>query len=76
MNTNDFTVSVTPNPVSAGVGYPTVLTVTVTPQNGFAEGVNLACGNLPIGGELHLRPGGDCQRRGHEPADRGDDGTP
>ena len=42
-----FTITVTPNPVSVGVGYAALLTVTVTPQNGFTEGVNLACGNLP-----------------------------
>jgi hypothetical protein len=42
-----FTINVTPNPVSAGVGNDGALTVTVTPQDGFAEGVNLSCGNLP-----------------------------
>jgi hypothetical protein len=42
-----FTITVTPNPVSAGVGNAASLTVTVTPQNGFAEGVNLSCGSLP-----------------------------
>jgi hypothetical protein len=46
-NTTDFTVSATPNPASAGVGYAALLTVTVTVYNGFAEGVNLSCGNLP-----------------------------
>jgi hypothetical protein len=42
-----FTISVTPSPVSAGVGNAVDLTVTVTGQDGFAEGVNLSCGNLP-----------------------------
>jgi len=42
-----FAITVTPNPVSVGVGYPVLLSVTVTPQDGFAEGVNLSCGNLP-----------------------------
>ena len=42
-----FTLTVTPNPVTAGVGYATALTVTVTANNGFAQAVNLACGNLP-----------------------------
>jgi hypothetical protein len=42
-----FTVTVTPNPVSAGVGLGTLLLVTVTPQNGFSQGVNLTCSNLP-----------------------------
>lgn len=42
-----FTLSVTPNPASVGVGYSTLLTVTVTPQNGFVQSVNLACANLP-----------------------------
>jgi len=42
-----FTVTVTPNPVSAGVGEGAVLLVTVTPQNGFSQGVNLTCSNLP-----------------------------
>ncbi len=42
-----FTLAVTPNPATATVGFGTVLTVTVTAQNGFSEGVNLACGALP-----------------------------
>ncbi len=42
-----FTVTVTPSPVSAGVGEGAVLLVTVTPQNGFSQGVNLTCSNLP-----------------------------
>jgi hypothetical protein len=42
-----FTVTVTPNPVSIGVGYGAILNVTVAPQNGFSQGVNLACSNLP-----------------------------
>ena len=42
-----FAITVTPSPVSAGVGNAAPLTVTVTPLNGFAEGVNLSCGNLP-----------------------------
>jgi hypothetical protein len=47
VNTTDFTVSATPNPANAGVGYAALLTVTVAVNNGFAEGVNLTCGNLP-----------------------------
>jgi hypothetical protein len=47
VNTTDFTVSATPNPASVGVGYAALLTVTVTANNGFAEGVNLTCGSLP-----------------------------
>jgi hypothetical protein len=42
-----FTITVTPTPVTVGVGYSTLLVVTVTPQNGFAQGVNLTCANLP-----------------------------
>ncbi|MGA2438069.1 MAG: Ig-like domain-containing protein [Acidobacteriaceae bacterium] len=42
-----FAVTVTPNPVSVGVGYAAILSVSVTPLNGFAQNVNLACGNLP-----------------------------
>jgi hypothetical protein len=42
-----FTITATPNPATAGVGYAALLTVTVTANNGFAEGVNLTCGNLP-----------------------------
>lgn len=42
-----FTVATTPNPVTVGVGYGAILTVTVTPQNGFSQGVNLSCSNLP-----------------------------
>jgi hypothetical protein len=42
-----FTIAVTPNPVNVGAGNGTVLTVTVAPQNGFSQGVNLACANLP-----------------------------
>jgi len=47
VNAADFTVSATPNPASVGVGYAALLTVTVTANNGFAEGVNLSCGSLP-----------------------------
>jgi hypothetical protein len=43
-----FTLTVAPTPVSVGVGYSTLLTVTVTPQNGFTQAVNLACANLPV----------------------------
>ena len=43
----NFTLTVTPGTVSVGVGYGTLLAVTVTPQNGFSQGVNLTCGNLP-----------------------------
>jgi hypothetical protein len=42
-----FVVTVTPNPANAGVGYAAILSVSVTPLNGFAQNVNLACGNLP-----------------------------
>jgi hypothetical protein len=42
-----FAITVTPNPVSVGVGEPVVLTVTMTPQDGFTEGVNLSCGSMP-----------------------------
>jgi hypothetical protein len=42
-----FTLSVTPANSSVGVGYSTLLVVTVTPQNGFSQGVNLSCANLP-----------------------------
>ena len=45
--TGSFTLTVTPNPVTNGVGYATALTVTVTAKNGFVQTVNLACGNLP-----------------------------
>jgi hypothetical protein len=43
----NFTVTVTPNPANAGVGEGAVLLVAVTPQNGFSQGVNLTCSNLP-----------------------------
>jgi hypothetical protein len=33
--------------VSIGVGYGAILNVTVAPQNGFSQGVNLTCANLP-----------------------------
>jgi hypothetical protein len=42
-----FTIAVTPNPVTLGVGNGAVLTVTVAPLNGFSQGVNLGCANLP-----------------------------
>jgi hypothetical protein len=42
-----FAVSASPNPASVGVGNAAVLTVIVTPLNGFAQDVNLACGSLP-----------------------------
>jgi hypothetical protein len=43
----NFTLTATPNPVTIGVGYGAILTVTVTPQNAFSQGVNLTCSNLP-----------------------------
>jgi hypothetical protein len=42
-----FTLAVSPNPVSVGVGTGGLLSVTVTPQNGFSQAVNLTCSNLP-----------------------------
>jgi len=42
-----FTLSVTPDPVNVGVGYGALLSVTVTPQNGFSQPVTLTCHNLP-----------------------------
>jgi hypothetical protein len=42
-----FTISVTPTPVNVGVGASAVLAVTVTPQNGFSQPLNLTCANLP-----------------------------
>jgi hypothetical protein len=42
-----FLLGVTPNPVNVGVGFGTLLSVTVTPQNGFSQDVNLTCHNLP-----------------------------
>lgn len=42
-----FTLSVTPNPASVGVGLGAQLAITVTPQNGFAQDVKLTCANLP-----------------------------
>lgn len=42
-----FLLGVTPNPVNVGVGFGTLLSVTVTPQNAFSQDVNLACHNLP-----------------------------
>jgi len=45
--TGSFNITVTPNPVTLGVGYGTLLTVTVTANNGFVQDVTLNCGNLP-----------------------------
>ena len=42
-----FSLTVTPATVQAGVGYATALTITVVPQNGFSQAVNLSCGALP-----------------------------
>ena len=42
-----FALTVTPNPASVGVGLGSLLSVTVTPANGFSQAVNLACGALP-----------------------------
>jgi len=41
-----FTIAVT-GPASVGVGRSVNLTVTVTPEQGFAEPVELSCANLP-----------------------------
>ncbi len=43
----NFTLSVSPSAVTVGVGYVTAFTVKVTPVNGFAQSVNLACGTMP-----------------------------
>jgi hypothetical protein len=43
----NFKITVTPSPVSVGVGNAAVLLVTVTPLNGFTETINLGCSNLP-----------------------------
>ncbi len=45
--TGSFKLTVVPNPVSVGVGYATLLAVTVTPQSGFSQDVKLSCANLP-----------------------------
>ena len=42
-----FTLTVTPASSSVGVGYAALLTVTATGKNGFAQGINLSCSNLP-----------------------------
>ncbi|MDP9049605.1 MAG: FG-GAP-like repeat-containing protein [Acidobacteriota bacterium] len=42
-----FKLAVAPSPVTVGVGYSTLLTVTVTPVGGFAQDVTLSCANLP-----------------------------
>jgi hypothetical protein len=43
----NFTLSVTPGTANIGVGNYTLLTVTVTPNDGFAQAVSLSCSNLP-----------------------------
>jgi hypothetical protein len=43
----NFSIAVTPDPVSIGVGEGVQLSVTVTPLNGFLDGVNLSCAGLP-----------------------------
>ena len=42
-----FTLSVSPNPTTIGLGYSAGFTVTVTPKNGFTQDVNLSCGTMP-----------------------------
>jgi hypothetical protein len=42
-----FILTVTPHPVGVEVGFGNLLSVTVTPANGFSQAVNLACGTLP-----------------------------
>jgi hypothetical protein len=45
--TVNFMITVTPNPVSIGVGEGTEFLVTVATLSGFLDGVNLSCGPLP-----------------------------
>jgi hypothetical protein len=45
-----FKLTIVPNPVNVGVGYATLLAVTVTPVNGFSQDVKLSCANLPYEG--------------------------
>lgn len=42
-----YTITVTPSPVTIGVGLTARLAVTVTPVNGFSAPVTLTCSNLP-----------------------------
>jgi hypothetical protein len=42
-----FTLAVGPGSINIGVGLAGVLQVTVTPQNGFNQAVNLSCSGLP-----------------------------
>jgi len=47
MATPGYTITVTPSPVSVGVGLTANLVVTVAPISGFSEPVTLSCSNLP-----------------------------
>lgn len=45
----NFSIQVTPNPVSLGVGTTVQVTVKVTPLTGYSAPVTLSCGSLPYG---------------------------
>jgi hypothetical protein len=42
-----FTLTITPNPVTVGIGRTAALLVTVTPVSGFSQAVNLSCSGMP-----------------------------
>ena len=75
-----FTLTVTPNPVSVGVGRTANFLVTVTPVSGFLEPVVLSCANLPTEAACtffgpNIPPGGgavDLQLATAAPHDCGD----
>jgi hypothetical protein len=52
----NFTLNVSPASVSVKAGSSAPSTVTVTPQNGFAAAVTLACSGLPTGANCSVRP--------------------
>jgi hypothetical protein len=52
----NFTLSASPSSLSVKAGNSTSTSITVTPQNGFANSVQLACTGLPSGAGCSFKP--------------------
>lgn len=59
-----FTLTVNPTSATVTGGQSATFTITVTPQNGFTEGVNLACSVVPTGDSCSFSPSMVATQRG------------
>lgn len=59
-----FTLSANPTSATVTGGQSATFTITVTPQNGFTEGVNLSCAVVPVGDSCSFSPSLVATQRG------------